>query len=489
MKKIKNIIPFLLIIGTLLYSCKKKAVDEEIIPPVLINKSAGVLVIENGANRFDPGYSGVYTAYVVDINGKRIDVAGVTWSSTNQSVVSVAGNMISALGEGITTLKASVIYNGVLLTASVPIIISTPSFFTVVPGAVLWSPEAGPIYLDAFYIGSGNPGTYTFTSSAPSIATVSSSGVLTLLKPGECFITVTAPGLDGQPTVVIPIISYGDIAFDLPVSRVAISPSKADLFIGEQLDFSAKAYNGSNQEVSSTFAWELSNDTIASIDANGKFTAIHAGVTKVKVFSQGILSEVEVFIYPHKVIEVTPFAASISPSRSKQFYAQTYLVSKSGASYSLTPTSNPVDLKWEIPSFGIPSLDIATVNTTGFVTMKSTASVGMFAVLGAYSPSDLDLEPGTVLIEVGNCDCGNGTGVAAIIPLQTVFTLSLLSSPMDQIQANPIPSGLPLHFCSQDPFVVSVDSFGNIMGLSPGTASITICDGLVEATITVNVTL
>ncbi len=373
------------------------------------------------------------------------------------------------------------------MKASIPIAVSMPTVFDVVPGAVLWSADAGPITLDPVYVGTGNPGTYTYATSDASVATVSSTGLLTLLKAGECTITVTAPGLDGQPSVLIPVLSVGAPTITLPVSRIAVTPSKTEVFIGDQLTFTAKAYNGNNAEVSAGFTWKLTNDTIASIDANGKLTALHPGTTKVLVTSNGIIAEAEVFIYPKSVIEVTPMVASIAPSKTRQFTAQTYLVSKSGNGYSLTATTNPADLKWEIPSFGIPIFDIATVNTTGLVTMKSNATVGMNSFLGAYSPSNPDIEAGVGILEVSNCDCGSGTGVITISPGQTTYSISLSTSSTVQVSAGTFPLNMPLHYCSQDPAVISVDVNGLVTAVGPGTGTVTICDGNVETTVTVNV--
>ncbi len=108
MKKI-TILYTVLFLFTILSACKKK--KEEVNNSTTNNTSGGILVIENGSGRFQPGYSGSYTAYVVDVTGTRVDVTGVTWSSFNQAAVTVSGSTISAVGTGITTLTASVNYN------------------------------------------------------------------------------------------------------------------------------------------------------------------------------------------------------------------------------------------------------------------------------------------------------------------------------------------------------------------------------------------
>jgi hypothetical protein len=475
----------MVVLFTVLSSCKKK--KDDVTNATTNTSSSGILVIENGSGRFQPGYSGSYNAYVVDGTGTRVNVTGVSWSSSNQSAVTVSGSTISAVGTGITTLTASVNYNGTVLKASIPIAVSMPTVFDVVPSVVLWSMDAGPITLDPVYIGTGNPGTYTYSSSDASVATVSSSGLLTLLKAGECTITVTAPGLDGQPSVLVPVLSIGQPQVTLPVSRIAITPSKTELFIGDQLNFSAQAYNGNNTAVTAGFTWKLTNDTIASIDANGKLTALHPGSTKVLVTSNGIIGESEVFIYPKSVIEVTPMVASIAPTKTRQFTAQTYLVSKSGSGYTLTATANPADLKWEIPSFGIALFDIATVNSTGLVTMKSGATVGLTSFIGASSPSNPDIEMGVGILEVSDCDCGSGSGVTSISPGQSTYSISLTTSPTVQITATTAPAGLSLHYCSQDPAVITVDNNGLVTAVGPGAGTVTVCDGNVETTVNVNV--
>ncbi len=49
--------------------------------------------------------------------------------------------------------------------------------------------------------------------------------------------------------------------------------------------------------------------------------------------------------------------------------------------------------------------------------------------------------------------------------------------------------GATLTYCVDAMVVCSVDASGNVYGASPGTAVITICNGGVQKTVTVNVTL
>jgi hypothetical protein len=50
-------------------------------------------------------------------------------------------------------------------------------------------------------------------------------------------------------------------------------------------------------------------------------------------------------------------------------------------------------------------------------------------------------------------------------------------------------SGATLRYCTSNMAVCNVDTDGTIVATSPGTATVTICNGSVSRTITVNVTL
>lgn len=475
----------IIIFSSVFSSCKKKSKDED--PGASEEKKKGVLVIENGARRSEPGQATQYTAHIIAEDGTISNATNVSWSVSDQNVATVSGNIISAAGSGNATITASVEFGGSTLTTSVPLNVSLPSAFGVLPGGIAWFADNSSLQLQPVYVGTGNPGTYTYSSSNASVASVSSTGLVTFAGAGSCVITVTAPGLSGSPTYEVPVVLVGEISVPIPVTKVVIDPSSQDIFINDQFTFTAKAYDFNNAEVSRTFSWDVLYDSIATIDVNGKVTGLRTGTTKVYATTDGIIAEAELFVYPDKIIEVSPMIANIAASKTRQFTAKTYQVSKAGGSFSLSQISNPGDLKWEIPSYGISMFDIATVNTNGLVTVKNDAMAGFMTIVLAYSPSDETIGGGAGIVQVSTCDCGEGSGSTSITPTQSTFNLNMMSSPTAQITANTSPSGGTLHYCTQDPSIVSVSETGMISALSPGTGTITICDGDVSTTVTVNV--
>ena len=487
-------IAFFLLGIAIISGCKKKNDDNN------NNNSGGsaaALVIQTGAQTIAPGDHLTYTAMVVDTKGNATPATGVTWS-VNNNLGSFAGGVFTPSGSGAGTITASATVSGKTLTAQVPVGIYLPAVFTVMPSAIIWSTNAGTIPLTTIYLGTGAVTGYTYSSSNTAIASVDASGNVTFNGTGECLITVTANGLADNNKVYVPVLVVGIPAASLPVARVAVSPAGKELFRNETFTFGAKAYNTANAEVSSTFTWVSDHPEIVTVDAAGKVTALKLGKAVITATASGISGQAEVNVLPDTTIIVTPVMASITPGGTKQFTAQAYAVNHT--TKALSAIAMPAGLTWEIPTTGIPVFDIATVSGTGLVTMNSSASVGLSTVVIAHV-SSATIEPGAGLVMVSDCNCGTGAAGVTHISITSGATVNLSITSMtggnmatviaEALDAgnNAVP-GAEIHLCTDNMTVCAVDSAtGTITALSPGTAIVTVCNGGVSATITVNVTM
>ena len=466
-------------------SCKKES-----------NNSGGsgdaVLSITTGARSIEPGKTVSYEAVVVDTKGNVTPATSVSWSVSN-SLGSFSGGVFTPSTSGNGTVTASAVVNGKTLTAQVPVGVYLPAVFAVLPSAIIWSTNAGTIQLQPVYLGTGTVSSYSYSSSNSSVASVDASGNISFNASGECLITVTANGLSENNKVYVPVLVIGMPTVSLPVVRVSVNPSGKELFRTETATFTAKAYNSSNAEVSgTTFTWTSQDPGVASVDATGKVTAISLGKTIITATASGITGQAEVDVLPDSLILVTPLMASIAPGGTKQFNAQAYSVNHS--SHALTAISMPAGLTWEIPTTGIPIFDIASVSSTGLVTMNTSATFGLSTVVVAHVSSPT-IDAGVALLMVSDCNCGTTTpGVDHII----VATGSTLTAPITggpvtvNAQAvdasnNPV-SGATINLCSDNISVCTV-SGDSIVPVGPGTAIVTVCNGGVSTTITVTVTL
>ncbi len=359
--------------------------------------TSSVLTIQTGAQSIAPGATIPFSAVLVGTDGKTTTPSSVTWSVTSAgsgSIGSFSGNTFTGSGIGYGTVTASTTVDGKTLTASIPVGIYSPTVFGVVPSAVIWTTGAGTIPLSPVYIGTGST-SYTYSSSDATVASVDASGVISFLKAGQCLITVTATGLSGSPTVCVPVLVVGLPTATLPVARVVVTPSSSQLFRGGTTTLAAAAYDMSGTSVSSpTFTWASQDPSIATIDQTGKVTAVKLGKTIVTATASGIMGQSEIDVLPDTAIIVTPMWASISAGGTKQLTAKAYKVN---SDKSITEITGFTGITWQTPSYGVPMVDsmfnIATVDGTGLVTMKSTATIGMasFVIASASSPT---IEPG-----------------------------------------------------------------------------------------------
>ncbi|MEI8280746.1 MAG: Ig-like domain-containing protein [Bacteroidota bacterium] len=461
-------------------------------------KSSGAdtyaLVIQTGAQTVVPQVAIPYTAVLVDKNGTTTAPSSISWSVSNTTLGSFTGNTFTAAGIGAGTITATASVNGSNLTATVPIGVYNTTVFSVAPGAVIWSTNAGTIQLTPIYIGTGTTN-YTYASSDANIVTVDNGGVITFKAAGSCTITVTATGLTGTPSVSVPVLVVGNPPITLPVARVAINPNAKQIFKGDNFTFSATAYDISNTQVSSTFTWTIQDPTVASIDANGKVTALHIGKTTVTATASGITGQAELDVLPDTAIVVTPYYSSIAPGNTQQFTATAYTVNHSNLNVSAI--TMPSGLQWTIPTYGLSMLDIANVDANGLVTMKSSATAGLSTVLLAQINGNSTIAPGAAMIIAAvatSCNCGAENASVDHITLSSSVNVSL-SFPLGTAQINaaavdaggaPV-VGATLVYCSDNVLVCNVDQSGNIQPTGAGTAHIKICVG--SKNITVNVTV
>lgn len=484
----------LLSLGLLTFvSCKKDKDNNN------DDKKKQVLVIENGAVSTAPDGTVKYNAALIDEDGKKTAASGVTWSSSATGVATISGTgEVTIASVGVSTIKASVTIDGTTLTAEAPLNIQVPSVFAVAPSAILVDTEFPDIQMEAIYLGTGST-TYSYQSSNTNIATVSNTGVVNFVGAGSCKITVTANGLDGSPAVVVPVVVLGVPAIKLPVARVILEPSSRAILKSETTQYTAKAYNLDNQEVSATFTWSVADESIATVDASGNITPVALGTTTVRATADGITGEAELVVVAERILLVDPYYASVAAGRTKQFTATEYqVVRNANNELALGTGSAATGLTWSIPTFGFSMFDVGTVDNNGLVSVKSSAIPGLFAPVIASKTNDPDVEPGVATLNVAvasSCNCGTQAATAASINLTSANAVTIGSGVSSQIQAtvvdaagNPV-SGATLTYCSDNIQVADVDFNGEITAtsLTGGTATVTVCHGNLSKTITVTV--
>jgi hypothetical protein len=366
----------------------------------------------------------------------------------------------------------------------------------VVPSAILWTEGAGNVQLEAVYFGSGNTN-YRYESSDQSIVKVNSNGDVSFESSGKSSINVTAEGLDGQPTVTVPVQVRGEPNADLPITRLELSPQSVDMFREESQQFTAQAYNKNDEQVSADFTWKVTNRDVGIVKQNGTFEARSIGKTKVKAVAKGIIGQAEVLVHPDTILKVSPFQATVNPGSSKQFQLDAYKINTNDQ--SVDTIQNPSNIKWEVLNYGLPIFNIASVDQNGKVTVDNNASQGLNTTVIARVDNKPSIQPGAATVIAGNgsggfdCNCGQGNSdVEGINASPDPLTISLDSNGQinaDAVDANDnVVSGANLEYCVKDQTVASVNNNGTVSAVSIGETLIKVCNGNVETVVKVEVT-
>jgi uncharacterized protein YjdB len=199
----------------------------------------------------------------------------VTWKSSDDTIATVANGIVSGVAAGTAIITATTNDQNKTATCTVRVSATTVSV-TSVYIRTSTSLAAGNYETLACTI---NPNTatnqnVTWTSSAPAIATVSETGVVSGVSPGSATITVSTE--DGGKTAFCNVTITA-----VPVTGVTLDNSTLALNVGATGTIAATVLpaNATNKAV----IWSSSDTTKATVSASGVVTAVAAGSATITV--------------------------------------------------------------------------------------------------------------------------------------------------------------------------------------------------------------
>ena len=198
----------------------------------------------------------------------------------------------------------------------------------------------------------------TWKSSDTAIATVDAAGKVTGVKAGEATITVTTD--DGGKTATCKVTVSNK---EVNVTGVTLNKATLTLIEGasETLTATVAPADATNQKVT----WKSSDAAVATVDTNGKVTAVKAGEATITVTTEdgGKTATCKVTVKPNLVSEITLAALAIYVGESK----------------SITATVKPDDATNKELTWKSSDETVATVDATGKVTGKKIGSATITA--------------------------------------------------------------------------------------------------------------
>lgn len=183
----------------------------------------------------------------------------------------------------------------------------------------------------------------TWSSSDKTVATIDGSGNVQGIKAGTATITATADGKSGKSTVTVKTKVVN-------VTEVSLDRSELTLTEGENetLTATVKPDNATNKKV----AWESDKVDIASVDENGKVTAIKTGEATITVTTEdgGKTAECKVTVKSRNVpvsgVEINPWAVNLSVRGTAKL---TYTIKPEDATNQM--------VKWESDTPSVTTVD------------------------------------------------------------------------------------------------------------------------------------
>ena len=303
----------------------------------------------------------------------------------------------------------------------------------------------------------------TWKSSNAAIASVDANGKVTGVKAGEATITVTTE--DGGKTATCKVTVSDK---EIKVTGVKLNKSETSLLVGgnETLTATVLPEDATNQNVT----WKSDKPEIATVDANGKVTAVKVGEATITVTTEDGGKTA--------TCKVTVSETSVAVTGVTLNKATLSLIA--GASETLTATVAPADATNKKVTWKSSDAAVATVDAAGKVT----------AVKAGEATITVTTEDGGKTATCKVTVKAAAVAVTGVTLNKTALTLNIGAS--ETLSATVAPADATnkkVTWKSSDAAVATVDTNGKVTAVKAGEATITVTteDGGKTATCKVTV--
>ncbi|MBO7617636.1 MAG: Ig domain-containing protein [Bacteroidales bacterium] len=198
-----------------------------------------------------------------------------------------------------------------------------------------------------------------WTSSDDSVASVDQKGTITAVSVGEATITASAGGLSASCSVNVII----------PVTSISLDNNLLLLTKGSVAVLTAIV--SPDDATDKTVKWSSNNPSVASVDQNGRVTAVDAGDAVITASAGGFSATCSVYCLNIPVSAVVLNKTSLSLAR--------------GASETLKATVSPSDASDKTVKWSSDNPSVATVDQNGQVTAVNSGTATITASAGKVS--------------------------------------------------------------------------------------------------------
>jgi uncharacterized protein YjdB len=329
-------------------------------------KPVGAVILSPTQVSVEAGGTRQLTAQVTDDQGNVLTGRPITFSTNNAAVATVsAAGVVTGVAIGTATITGT--SEGKSGTADVTVtavpvatVEINPSSFDMTVGQTgqlsAVARDARGTVLTGRAVG--------WSSGAPSVVTISSTGVVTAVGAGSAIVFATIEGRTASATVNVRLIA---------VTSVAVAPPASNIAVGGAVQLVPTVLSGTTVLTNRVVGWTSSNDAVAVVSSTGRVTGIKAGVVTITATSEGVSGTATIIVGITSVV-ITPNPTSVTVGQTRQLTA----VARD-ASNTAVPG---VIFVW-----GSSNTATATVSSSGLVTGQAAGTVNISASIGTVSGS------------------------------------------------------------------------------------------------------
>jgi uncharacterized protein YjdB len=306
-------------------------------------------------------------------DGSSADLTSlVTWSSSPLSVAIVNANgAVTGIAAGSATITATL--NSVSQSTTATVTAPTISAISVTPEGMTLPIGIGQQFTATAIYSDGSSADLTngvlWTSSTPTVATIDSTGLASMLGAGTTTVTATVGSLTDSTSLTV-------VAANL--TSISVSPSTASLALGTEQQFTATGtFDDGSTQVLPSVQWSSSAQNVLTVSSTGLGTAIVAGTSTVTATSGSISGTASVTVSSATLVSlaIAPANSTMPDEANKQFTAT--------GTFSDSTTQDLTQLVlWKSSN---PA--VAIINASGLVTSVATGSSTIQASFGSVVQS------------------------------------------------------------------------------------------------------
>jgi alpha-tubulin suppressor-like RCC1 family protein len=227
---------------------------------------------------------GEQTQLAATVSVTRGTAPSAVWVTRNVDVAAVGDDgRVRAIGNGETWIVALAEADGLRAADSAKIVVSqVPVALAVAKSldTLTWlgaTTRLTAVAMDAL----GNPITdarFDWSSSAPALARVDTTGTVTAVANGNADITASLSGVSGSITMAVA----------QQVATVTVTPAQPAINVGATQQFAAEARDAGNTIVTGVkFLWVSANANVAIVDTTGLATGTGVGAVTITAVGRG----------------------------------------------------------------------------------------------------------------------------------------------------------------------------------------------------------